>query len=224
MNKFEEAYAEFLREQRPMKNVTPGYVGKPNPQRPIKNITNAPGSSSRTISPAALPAPASSKPSLSGEFDKIKRIFKKAYSGIKNTSDPLMTGLSKMGGYSPAQGLRALDIRVNNTELLKQFISQYGNTPEGATDNYFYRPIDVGTSDYEDFVEMIKKMNSEAADRFEDMIRNLDATKQNYIEIKSSVPGIGAGDREKIIVGKIGDNVYAYYPKPDLQYFQQNRF
>lgn len=212
MNKFEKAYVEFLKEQRPMKNVTPAYVGRANPQRPMKNITNAPGSSSRTISPASSSSPSSS-PSFS---DRLKGFGRKLGTAIKNVADdpgPIATGLAKIGGYDAREYTKELDVRVNNTARLRQFISQpVSPAPEGASDDYFYKQIDIGTPEYNKFVEIINNLNPEAADRFESIFRKLDATKQNYIEIKSSLPGLR--DQEKVLIGKIGNSVYAYYPKP----------
>jgi hypothetical protein len=220
-NKFDTVYRDFIKEA--------VWVNKNNPAEEFDDqdpsLTNAQktrlnkGIASgefvdKSTMPAKTSAPAAPKgPGLGGRLAGAGRKLAGAVKDFADNPGGLVTGLARIGGYDARDSSRELDVVVSDPEEIKKFID---NPPEpattGSTNTYAYKNIDIGTQNYDTLVQLLQQLNPEAADRFENGVRRLDATKQNYIQIKSTLPGVGTDSR--IIVGKIGNKLYIYHPKP----------
>jgi len=164
---------------------------------------------SPTIDPDLMDPPPPGAAATSPRLSRWDR-FKNSMQDFANDPGNILTGIAKVGGYDIRYDTRELDIVVNNTNVIKAFIKNPQEpTPTGSDTRYVYKKINIGTPNYEALVNKIRDLNPEAADRFENIIKRLDTTKQNYIQIKSMLPGVGTEDR--ILVGKIGNDIYAYY-------------
>lgn len=162
-----------------------------------------------------LPFNTPEEPVKSTYLDKLKSFGRRVSTGIQDFADdpgPLAGGLAKIGGYDARETRKELDVAISDVTSVQNLISgDPDSTPQGVTNNYFYKKINLGTPSYNNFVQKIRELNPEAASRFERSIRKLDSTKENFIRVKSSLPGVGM--KGIILVGKIGNDVYAYFPK-----------
>lgn len=239
--KFNEAYKDFIKSEalsrrkkgRPSDKFSRGFDPNWNPgkdydwsspdtlddpkERPVpqppEDLSSLDALDDPKERPATSPAPPPPAPQAS-TLDTLKKFGKIAKAGLKGA----VYGDPRIRAFAGLQPQDSKPLYVNNIYNLVNLIKQNYQQVPNAHPDYYYLSINPNTDTYEMFYNQLKQTNPDAAARLKTNIQNLDSEKKNFISIQSisHTPGV-SGDYEKVLIGKIGENLYAYYPKEKEQ-------